>query len=54
MQVKQSTQAPRYLVKFVNTTWAIFDTIDYENIRVFSLLKEANEVQKIMNRKWNK
>lgn len=50
----QSTQAPRYLVKFVNTTWAIFDTIEYENIRVLSLLKEANEVQKIMNRKWSK
>lgn len=48
---KELTQSQRFQVKYTNGTWVVFDSVEYENIRVFTLKKEANEVQKMMNRK---
>lgn len=40
----------RYIVKFVNSTWVIFDKFQYENAKTFTLKSAADEAVK----KWNK
>lgn len=41
----------RYQVKFVNSYWTIFDSVNYENFQIHYLKKEAVEAAKKLNAK---
>lgn len=37
----QAPKAPRYVIRFANGTWIIFDRVNYVACEAFSIRKEA-------------